>query len=145
MSACPLLVFPASVACEQGVLLQVIDLGDSMDFTVLPGSQQDSLTCNMEGVPTDDSNLVIKVGKPLSVTSPSALLGLLHRYPSRGLFLGSCQSYTQSTLLLYEAALDKILHASMSLLPKASGARRSWQSMHYKLMPLACLCTPSAS
>lgn len=55
------------------MLLQVIDLGDSMDFTVLPGSQQDSLTCNMEGVPTDDSNLVIKVGRLPSLTLPSAV------------------------------------------------------------------------
>ena len=116
-----------------------------MDFTVLPGSQRDSLTCNMEGVPTNDSNLVIKVGRLPLLTSPSAVLGMLHRYPSRGLFLGSCQGCTQSPPLHYEAALENILHASMSLLPEASEARRSRQSMHYKLMPLACLCTPSAS
>ena len=58
-----MLVVPVLATGEEGVLLQVIDLGDSMDFTVLPGSQEDSLTCNMEGVPTDESNLVIKVGR----------------------------------------------------------------------------------
>lgn len=40
----------------------MIDLGDSMDFTLKPGADEDTLTCNMEGVPTDSSNLVIKVG-----------------------------------------------------------------------------------
>lgn len=39
---------------------QVIDLGDTMTFSTIPG-QADSLTCDMEGVPTDASNLVIKV------------------------------------------------------------------------------------
>ena len=43
-------------------LFHVIDLGDDMDFTLLPeNATADELTCNMEGVPTDDSNLVIKV------------------------------------------------------------------------------------
>lgn len=41
-------------------LFHVIDLGDSLAFTPLPGASQDELTCNMEGVPTDSSNLVIK-------------------------------------------------------------------------------------
>ena len=41
--------------------VQVIDLGDTMEFALLPpGAQQDELTCNMEGVPIDESNLVIK-------------------------------------------------------------------------------------
>ena len=41
--------------------VQVIDLGDTMEFALLPpDAQQDELTCNMEGVPTDESNLVIK-------------------------------------------------------------------------------------
>ena len=41
--------------------VQVIDLGDTMDFALLPpGAQHDELTCDMEGVPTDESNLVIK-------------------------------------------------------------------------------------
>ena len=46
-----------------GVLpaVQVIDLGDTMDFALLPPDrQQDELTCDMEGVPTDESNLVLK-------------------------------------------------------------------------------------
>ena len=42
------------------LLLQVIDLGDTMTFSALPG-QADALTCNMPGVPVDASNLVIKV------------------------------------------------------------------------------------
>jgi len=40
---------------------QVIDMGDDMHFEVLPGATNDELVCNMEGVPLDDSNLVIKV------------------------------------------------------------------------------------
>ncbi|KAL0041579.1 hypothetical protein WJX79_008250 [Trebouxia sp. C0005] len=40
-------------------LFHVIDLGDTMTFSTIPG-QADSLTCDMEGVPTDASNLVIK-------------------------------------------------------------------------------------
>ena len=44
-------------------LFHVIDLGDSMAFDELAaGAPTDLLTCNMEGVPTDSSNLVIKVG-----------------------------------------------------------------------------------
>lgn len=42
-------------------LFHVIDLGDDMAFDELPrGAAADQLTCNMEGVPTDESNLVIK-------------------------------------------------------------------------------------
>ena len=41
-------------------IAQVIDLGDTMTFSTIPG-QADALTCDMEGVPTDASNLVIKV------------------------------------------------------------------------------------
>lgn len=43
--------------------LQVIDLGDSMDFTPLPGAGSDELTCNIADIPTDGSNLVIKVSR----------------------------------------------------------------------------------
>ena len=46
---------------EQTTCLQVIDLGDTMDFETLPGSDRDELTCSMADIPTDDSNLVIKV------------------------------------------------------------------------------------
>jgi 4-diphosphocytidyl-2C-methyl-D-erythritol kinase len=42
-------------------LFHVIDLGDHMSFAVRPNATEDSLSCNMEGVPTDSSNLVIKV------------------------------------------------------------------------------------
>jgi len=42
-------------------LFHVIDLGDGMTFAVRGGAaQEDTLACNMEGVPTDSSNLVIK-------------------------------------------------------------------------------------
>mmetsp|Transcript_4970 Transcript_4970/g.9053 ORF Transcript_4970/g.9053 Transcript_4970/m.9053 type:complete len:359 (-) Transcript_4970:199-1275(-) len=42
-------------------LFHVIDLGDQMEFQLLPGdAEKDTLSCNMEGVPTDESNLVIK-------------------------------------------------------------------------------------
>jgi len=42
-------------------LFHVIDLGDTMTFEALPdGATKDILTCDMEGVPTDGSNLVIK-------------------------------------------------------------------------------------
>lgn len=42
-------------------LFHVIDLGDDMGFEELAGTAAaDALTCNMEGVPTDESNLVIK-------------------------------------------------------------------------------------
>jgi len=41
---------------------QVIDLGDDMDFKLLPeGAQCEVLECSDPTVPTDDSNLVIKV------------------------------------------------------------------------------------
>eukprot|EP00887_Chlorella_sp_A99_P003001 scaffold9.g3001.t1 len=42
-------------------LFHVIDLGDAMEFEELgAGASTDVLTCDMAGVPTDDSNLVIK-------------------------------------------------------------------------------------
>jgi len=42
-------------------LFHVIDLGDQMSFELLTrDATEDLLTCNMEGVPTDSSNLVIK-------------------------------------------------------------------------------------
>ena len=41
--------------------MQVIDLGDDMHFEVLPRAERDELSCNMEDVPTDESNLVIRV------------------------------------------------------------------------------------
>ena len=43
--------------------LQVIDLGDSMDFTPLPGAASDELTCSVADIPTDRSNLVIKASR----------------------------------------------------------------------------------
>jgi len=55
--------FVAFVQFNDCILLciaQVIDLGDTMTFSTIPG-QADALTCDMEGVPTDASNLVIKV------------------------------------------------------------------------------------
>lgn len=43
--------------------VQVIDLGDDMEFTLLPaGSSSDVLVCSDPTIPHDDSNLVIKVG-----------------------------------------------------------------------------------
>ena len=45
--------------------MQVIDLGDDLEFEVLPWAGADELTCNMEDVPTDNSNLVVKVRSSL--------------------------------------------------------------------------------
>lgn len=46
-------------------LFHVIDLGDGMTLTARGGgAQEDCLACNMAGVPTDASNLVIKVPSP---------------------------------------------------------------------------------
>lgn len=43
--------------------MQVIDLGDDMEFTLLPaGTSSDKLLCSDPTIPHDDSNLVIKVG-----------------------------------------------------------------------------------
>lgn len=42
-------------------MLQVIDLGDSMHFEVLPRAERDELSCDAEDVPTDDSNLILRV------------------------------------------------------------------------------------
>ena len=42
-------------------LFHVIDLGDHMSFALRLNATEDSLSCNMEGVPADSSNLVIKV------------------------------------------------------------------------------------
>ena len=47
--------------------MQVIDMGDNMHFEVLPGASKDELVCNMEGVPLDESNLVIKASLCCSV------------------------------------------------------------------------------
>jgi hypothetical protein len=42
-------------------LLQVIDLGDDMEFSLLPaGASKDLLECSDPTIPSDDSNLVIK-------------------------------------------------------------------------------------
>ena len=42
---------------------QVIDLGDDMEFDLLPeGAAKDVLECSDPTIPSDDSNLVIKVG-----------------------------------------------------------------------------------
>jgi len=54
-------------------LFHVIDLGDQMRFTLLPdGAERDELSCDMEGVPTDDTNLVIKVETRSRVTYSAA-------------------------------------------------------------------------
>jgi hypothetical protein len=52
-------------------------MGDDMHFEVLPGAEKDELICNMEGVPLDDSNLVIKVCPP-STKSCSYITCLCH-------------------------------------------------------------------
>lgn len=42
--------------------MQVIDLGDDMEFSLLPaGASSDTLICSDPTIPHDDSNLVIKV------------------------------------------------------------------------------------
>lgn len=42
-------------------LFQTVSLGDTLDLEVLPkGTARDELQCNLPGVPTDDSNLVIR-------------------------------------------------------------------------------------
>jgi hypothetical protein len=44
------------------------DLGDDMAFEELAGTaSSDVLSCDMEGVPNDESNLVIKVGSSWTV------------------------------------------------------------------------------
>jgi 4-diphosphocytidyl-2C-methyl-D-erythritol kinase len=46
--------------------LQVIDLGDDMQFSKLPaGATADKLVCSDPTIPHDDSNLVIKVRQHL--------------------------------------------------------------------------------
>eukprot|EP00928_Gymnodinium_smaydae_P014769 TRINITY_DN15429_c0_g1_i1.p1 TRINITY_DN15429_c0_g1~~TRINITY_DN15429_c0_g1_i1.p1 ORF type:complete len:451 (-),score=86.69 TRINITY_DN15429_c0_g1_i1:200-1552(-) len=46
---------------ELASLFHTIGLGDTLDLTVLPeGAVKDELECNLPGVPTDDSNFVIK-------------------------------------------------------------------------------------
>lgn len=46
-----------------------------MDFTLLPpDAQRDELTCDMEGVPTDESNLVIKASWLLAWLNKSCTL-----------------------------------------------------------------------
>lgn len=63
-----LLVVPTLGGCILCVtlmlfMLQVIDLGDNMEFTKLPeGAAADKLICSDPTIPHDDSNLVIKVG-----------------------------------------------------------------------------------
>lgn len=47
---------------ELASLFQAINLGDQIKFKVLPeGAEADEFDCNMPGVPTDSSNLVLKV------------------------------------------------------------------------------------
>lgn len=56
----------------------MIDLGDDMAFEELAGTATaDVLSCNMEGVPTDESNLVIKVrgAEGLQIVPSSAAWG----------------------------------------------------------------------
>lgn len=43
---------------------QVIDLGDYMEFETTPHALQDTLECSDPTIPTDESNLVIKVSQP---------------------------------------------------------------------------------
>jgi hypothetical protein len=51
------------IATAIATTVQVIDLGDDMEFTLLPaGSSSDVLVCSDPTIPHDDSNLVIKVG-----------------------------------------------------------------------------------
>lgn len=44
-------------------MLQVIDLGDQMEFEKDPYATHDTLICSDPTIPSDDSNLVIKVGE----------------------------------------------------------------------------------
>ncbi len=58
----------------------MIDLGDEMEFKRLPGATKDELTCNVADVPTDESNLVIKVHvSPLLGGAPGS-----HRRAQKG-------------------------------------------------------------
>ena len=41
-------------------LFQAIGFGDTLDLTPIPQGTADIFTCNMEGVPTDSSNLVLR-------------------------------------------------------------------------------------
>lgn len=51
---------------------QVIDLGDDMSFSALPGgSSVDALQCSDPTIPSDASNLVIKVRRGGGVLPPS--------------------------------------------------------------------------
>lgn len=55
----PLDISVTAVLC---MIMQVIDLGDDMDFELLPeGATKDTLVCSDPTIPSDDSNLVIKV------------------------------------------------------------------------------------
>lgn len=57
----PLAFLPPAPACRPPPS-QVIDLGDDMQFKVLPaGASADKLVCSDPTIPHDDSNLVIKV------------------------------------------------------------------------------------
>ena len=49
------------VLSAYGQLIQVIDFGDSLDFTPISSTEQDELSCNWDDIPLDSSNLVIKV------------------------------------------------------------------------------------
>lgn len=73
---------------------QVIDLGDSMDFEQLPGAERDQLTCNVADIPTDDSNLVLKV--MLLQTSTWSMRRLPSRVPNG---VDWCISASHSKLL----------------------------------------------
>lgn len=41
-------------------LFQAVGFGDTLELKVLDGADNDEFTCNMEGVPTDETNLVIR-------------------------------------------------------------------------------------
>lgn len=43
------------------IVMQVIDLGDHMEFEKDPYSTKDTLICSDPTIPSDESNLVIKV------------------------------------------------------------------------------------
>lgn len=52
-----------------------------MDFVLLPpGAQQDELTCDMEGVPTDESNLVIKASFKFACLVEDTMLSRAYRF-----------------------------------------------------------------
>jgi 4-diphosphocytidyl-2-C-methyl-D-erythritol kinase len=41
-------------------LFQAVGFGDTLDLEILEGAQEDTFTCNMPGVPVDQTNLVLR-------------------------------------------------------------------------------------